>query len=79
MIRLIENLHIFTQEKVRCAATSAGPLCYAAARNPTGKLKERTTKNLGGLPRMLKYLLLSVAILYVAWSIFKAVMERADR
>jgi hypothetical protein len=28
---------------------------------------------------MLKYLLLGLAVLYVAWSIFKAVMEWADR
>jgi len=28
---------------------------------------------------MLKYVLLGLAVLYVAWNVFKAVMEWADR
>jgi len=41
--------------------------------------KGGTTKTFKRISRMLKYFLLGLALLYVAWNVFKAVMEWADR
>jgi hypothetical protein len=72
---LVGKLHIFIQKGPACRDFRRA-LCYSPAAVPASKLRVRSTKacKLRTLAEVLGF-----ALLYVAWSIFEAVREWADR
>jgi hypothetical protein len=75
-VQLSEKLHIFAARMSALLRISLGLGLYSWALSfqQDGKYQSESW----GMPRMVKYVLVGLAVLYVAWTIFKVVMNWID-